>query len=94
MDMVFSPTITMAATYTLSGMLEDHHSLFLEVRRVNIMYDTDYVFLYGVIHSLTFMFNKWATPHTSHVDIIFIIYRSLKIPSCLPKLIGCYTTLI
>lgn len=31
MDLVFSPTITTDATYTLSGMIEDHHSLFLEV---------------------------------------------------------------
>ena len=31
MDLVFSPTITTDATYILSGMIEDHHSLFLEV---------------------------------------------------------------
>ena len=31
MDMVFSPRITVDCTYTLEGLIEEHHSMFVEV---------------------------------------------------------------
>lgn len=31
MDIIFSPTVTLDLTYTLDGLIEQHHTMFMQV---------------------------------------------------------------